>query len=74
MLRWAMILLLAAPLAAQDKFSRKKGDAEVVNFFLPGQFDKVKAEAKKLDRLILIKGVAFGVDKIGATCATKGKW
>ena len=30
------------------------------------------AQAQK--RLIMIKGIAFGIDELGATSATKGCW
>ncbi len=72
-MRPALILLVAAG-AVWAQGSSGRGDSEVVEFILPGQFDKAKAKAKKENRLILIKGVGFGVDKTGASCATKGKW
>ncbi len=62
-------MALATAVSAQDA-----GDPDVVRFFLPGQFGKVKEEARRQNRLILIKGVGFGVDRQGAACATKGKW
>ena len=41
---------------------------------LPHQFEEAVAEAKARNRILLIKGVSFGIDAAGARCATKGKW
>lgn len=45
-----------------------------VDWVLPGGFDKAVERAKREHKLILIKGVSFGIDEVGAKCATKGKW
>jgi len=49
-------------------------DDVTCNFILPGNFKKAMFRAKKENRPLLIKGVAFGLDEAGATCATKGHW
>lgn len=45
-----------------------------IRWHLPDQFDAAVARAKKEKRILLIKGVSFGIDEAGAKCATKGKW
>lgn len=45
-----------------------------IRWHLPGDFDEVVKLARKQGRLILIKGISFGIDELGAKCATKGKW
>jgi hypothetical protein len=49
-------------------------DASAIEWVLPGDFEAALARAKAEERLILIKGVAFGIDAEGASCATKGRW
>ena len=80
-IRLAMLAACAASSIAQSEAGQAPlkntggpGDSTVVDFVLPGQFEDALARAKKRNRPLLIKGVAFGVDKLGATCATKGKW
>lgn len=80
------ILLLAGVLAIApgqvgDKSDGTKpageptcGDHAVVEFILPGSFDKAQALAKKQNRCLIIKGVAGGMDRLGATQCTKGHW
>lgn len=45
-----------------------------INWVLPGHFDDALKQANAQQRLIMIKGIAFGIDDAGATCATKGCW
>lgn len=45
-----------------------------IDWVLPADFDKALARSKSEQRLLLIKGVSFGIDVAGATCATKGQW
>ncbi len=45
-----------------------------IRWHLPGSFDHARARARDEGRLLLIKGISFGIDEVGATCATKGKW
>lgn len=49
-------------------------DPSAIQWFVPGQFEKALARAKEEKRLLVIKGISFGVDDAGAKCATKGKW
>ncbi len=69
---------LTTPALAQGRSAgrpkRRSGDTEVIEFVLPGRFKEAVARAKKLNRPLVIKGVAFGIDRQGATCATKGHW
>lgn len=45
-----------------------------IDWVLPGHFADAVKRGKAEQRLILIKGVSFGIDVAGAACATKGKW
>lgn len=49
-------------------------DTNNIRWFTPGKFDDARKAADGNKRLLLIKGVAFGIDEIGAVCATKGCW
>jgi len=49
-------------------------DTTAIRWFLPGQFKDAQAHAEKTGRILMIKGIAFGVDEVGAKCATKGNW
>jgi len=60
--------------AVAEESGTNTGDTEVINFVLPGDFQDVLKQAKERNRCFLIKGIAFGVDKLGAKCATKGLW
>jgi hypothetical protein len=60
----ALALLAAA--ASTDECS--------IRWHFPHQFDEARARAKAENRILLVKGVSFGIDVEGATCATKGKW
>jgi len=69
----ALIVTLGflAPAAAEDRLGV---DDTVCDFVLPGSFEKAREKAKASGRCLLIKGVAFGMDKLGATDCTKGHW
>ena len=49
-------------------------DASAIRWFIPGEFKEALERAKEEKRLLIIKGITFGVDAAGAKCATKGKW
>ena len=49
-------------------------NSKQIEWFFPGDFDKAFEKAEKENRLLLIKGLGFGLDQQGATCATKGCW
>ena len=68
--------LCGTGLAAQQKqANRELGcDPSAIQWFIPGQFEEALARAKAENRLLVIKGISFGVDEAGAKCATKGKW
>lgn len=52
----------------------KATDTAAIEWILPGDFDQARARAVRDQRIIVIKGISFGVDNVGATCATKGRW
>ena len=49
-------------------------DRSSIRWFLPDQFAEARAAAKQRKRLLILKGIAFGVDEKGARCATDGSW
>ena len=49
-------------------------DEGSIRWHFPHQFEEARARAKAENRILVIKGVSFGIDTEGATCATKGKW
>lgn len=49
-------------------------DRAAIRWTLPGRFEEARERARKEKRLLVIKGIAFGVDEAGAACATKGDW
>ncbi|MGE3853851.1 MAG: hypothetical protein AB7K09_19120 [Planctomycetota bacterium] len=71
-----LLVALAAPAFAQQPAPEPAPapDTVAVNFFTPGHFKAAVAAATQQKRLLLIKGIAFGVDELGAQCATKGHW
>ncbi|HZN38421.1 MAG TPA: hypothetical protein VFD82_06435 [Planctomycetota bacterium] len=70
-----MALVLAvsvSTLRAQD--DNITCDRTAIQWVLPGDFAQALARAQKEQRILLIKGISFGVDDAGAKCATKGVW
>jgi hypothetical protein len=74
----ALVAALAAlPMRAQQTpapVTPPPCQTDTIDWVLPGHFDTAVARATAEQRLLLIKGISFGVDEAGATCATKGKW
>ena len=71
------LLLLSAlwfisPLPAQE--SKPPASTLAINWVFPGHFADALLKARTQQRLMMIKGIAFGIDDLGATCATKGCW
>ena len=62
----------AATLRAQDDTIPR--DRTSIQWVLPGDFPQALARAKQEQRILVIKGISFGVDDAGAKCATKGVW
>ena len=69
-----MTLLLLQNARAQSEESAIPCDRSKINWVLPGNFAEAVKRARDENRIIMIKGVSFGIDSLGATCATKGKW
>ena len=73
-------LLAAAALVVASLSARADGpktdcqDTSAITWFTPGSFPQAKAKAAKENRILIIKGIAFGIDAVGAKCATKGCW
>lgn len=68
----ALAAALALPAVAANPSACT--DRTAIHWHLPGDFESARKEAEKDKRLLLIKGIAFGVDKAGAKDATKGCW
>ncbi|NUN48267.1 MAG: hypothetical protein HUU15_05495 [Candidatus Brocadiae bacterium] len=76
----ALLIASAMPLSAQEDVRVKNADGPACGngvapaYFLPGSFTKALEKAKTDGRCLIVKGVAFGIDKEGAACGTKGHW
>ena len=77
-MRWITSVLLlaafAAPVATFADAAEPACDRSAIHWVLPGHFDDAVARAKEEKRILIIKGVSFGIDAEGAKCATKGHW
>ena len=60
--------------AAKTKKVEPGCDRTAIEWFRPLQFEKARQKAKSRKRLLIIKGISFGVDAAGAKCATEGTW
>ena len=74
----ALIAALAVVSAANvvragDDFTSCQ-DKTAIQWFTPGSFAAARLQAENTKRLMMVKGIAFGVDEVGAKCATKGCW
>lgn len=49
-------------------------DDSAIDWVLPGHFPDAWERARAERRILLIKGVSFGIDAAGAKCATEGTW
>jgi hypothetical protein len=71
----AVALIALAPCArAEPEEAAPACDATHIEWVFPGHFPEALAKAKASRRILIVKGVSFGIDELGATCATKGKW
>ena len=66
-----VIALSAAPAAAADPVC---ADTTAIRWHTPGKFADARTAAAARNRILMVKGIAFGVDAAGAECATKGCW
>ncbi|MFT3881652.1 MAG: hypothetical protein QM703_18560 [Gemmatales bacterium] len=69
----ALLILLVSASHADDA-AKTCENTLAINWVLPGHFADALKQANAQQRLIMIKGIAFGIDDAGATCATKGCW
>lgn len=49
-------------------------DRSAIEWVLPGDFAQALARSQQEQRILVVKGISFGVDVAGAKCATKGVW
>lgn len=61
---------------AQEQRDEKQPpcNAEAIDWVLPGDFEEALEKSREKSRLLLIKGLGFGLDELGAQCATQGCW
>ena len=50
------------------------GSSTIARTFTPGAFQEALDLARAESRMLLVKGVAFGMDELGASAPTKGHW
>ena len=60
--------------AAEELSPAERRARAAINWRLPHEFATALSDAKEQTRILVIKGVSFGIDDAGAQCATKGKW
>jgi hypothetical protein len=73
MYRTALLFAVSgALLTAQD--APLGCDRTAIHWVLPGEFPAAMARAKAEQRILVIKGISFGIDEAGAKCATAGVW
>ena len=49
-------------------------DESAIRWAFPDEFAAARERARAERRLLIIKGISFGVDDAGAKCATAGQW
>ena len=49
-------------------------DTLAIRWKLPHEFNEARELARTQNRLLILKGIAFGIDAEGARCATAGSW
>ena len=49
-------------------------DRSAIQWGLPGNFAAARERARRERRLLILKGIAFGLDERGARDATSGRW
>ena len=71
-MRWMLcVLLWTGPALAGDD---APCDKSAIRWEFPHAFEAARKRAADEHRILLVKGVSFGIDDVGARCATKGKW
>lgn len=69
------ILLLAGTSHAQDDSQTKIDlNSQSIQWFVPGKFEDAMEKSRQQERILLMRGLGFGLDEEGASCATKGCW
>jgi len=68
-----VVSLLAISAEAQDT-AGAPCDRSAIRWFVPGEFEAARRKAEEEGRFLLLKGISFGIDDLGATSATKGRW
>ena len=74
MLTLTTLLCTCTCLPQGDDPSQVGFDPLAIEWVLPGNFERARERARSERRLLLIKGVSFGIDEVGAVCASKGDW
>ena len=72
--RAAFALALSAVLTTTVSAQGASCSGDAIDWFVPGQFERAVDEATTRQRIVIVKGIAFGIDKAGAKSARKGTW
>ncbi|MDB4778025.1 hypothetical protein OAG68_01050 [bacterium] len=68
-------LFIATACPAQETASNEFGfNSEAIDWVIPGEFKDALDRSRQQERILLVRGLGFGLDELGATCATKGCW
>ena len=70
----AVLLGLGAGVSRADGPAAACADTTAIRWHTPGKFADARTAAAARNRILMVKGIAFGVDAAGAECATKGCW
>ena len=49
-------------------------DSAAIQWVFPGDFDQARQRAADEEKILLVKGVSFGIDELGARDASRGQW
>lgn len=70
----AFLVGIPSFVSAQAKSDQREIGNREIQWVFPGNFDDAEKRADEEGRILIIKGLGFGLDETGATCATKGDW
>ncbi len=67
-------LTLAGALTEPGQEMSRASDSAAIEWILPGEFERARKRATDENKILLVKGVSFGIDELGARDATRGQW
>jgi len=57
-----------------DEGLKQDVDSRAIEWAFPGEFAEARRRSKEEQRILMIKGVSFGIDEVGLVEPTKGEW